>query len=386
MDDNKISVEVYGNPSANGGYVPLVMANKPSFELLEPRYSGLTGNSWFIVVRIDENEVVFRLHKNRTYSYGAVRSGDLDIAFALPKGWKLDRGYTPFDVLMDLKRAFLEKCMTCKQEIGEHYEFRNDPVPDGVFDEVVNKYPLKKQGSPWHVMNPSGPVGILQLDEDRMGDFLKDVQYAELERFREVVVAEKVTASGYEEIHGLVIPRNSSYSIYLDGLCSCNTNKVDDPIIVRPDANAKYYDNPVPFTISSLQNGDSYEGVRFDADRERVDIDSQKYFKPKCETILIGFTSDVKKLQSLMKDGKLTLWYGEKELQIDKKEATFTLKGDQLGWDLSQFTLHCETNEYKFENRGYHNQNKQLQWRVTRLSSHPVIKDDTENWFIRHFE
>ena len=124
---NQISLKVCGNPDANGGFQPMVIFNSPSIEIKDTFYTGFDANSYFFTIKIEKNQVVYKLIKNNVSSLGASRQGSLVIGIAIPKGYKLDVA-SPYDVLMELKKAFITRCMTCKDPATEKYEFNTNRV------------------------------------------------------------------------------------------------------------------------------------------------------------------------------------------------------------------------------------------------------------------
>ena len=137
---NNISVKVCGNPDSNSGFIPLLLFNSPSFTVEDQFYVGFDNCSYFFSVKVETNQTVYKLIKNNVKSYGASRAGSLVISFSIPKGYKLEGGYTPYDVLTQLKEEFLKRCMICKDPSNESYEYKTGRVDQHILDDIINKF------------------------------------------------------------------------------------------------------------------------------------------------------------------------------------------------------------------------------------------------------
>ena len=156
-----ISVKVCGNPDSNSGFVPILLFNSPSFAVEDQFYVGFDNCSYFYTIKTTKSQTIFKLVKNNVRSYGAARAGSLVIAFSIPKNYKLDGGYTPYDVLGKLKNEFLKMCMTCKDPVRETYEYNSGRIDQHVLDEVSTEFTISPNPSPNREMNPNSPIGYL---------------------------------------------------------------------------------------------------------------------------------------------------------------------------------------------------------------------------------
>jgi len=70
---NQISLKVCGNPDANSGFQTMAIFNSPSIEIKDNFYTGFDANSYFFTIKIEKNQVVYKLVKNNVSSLGASR-------------------------------------------------------------------------------------------------------------------------------------------------------------------------------------------------------------------------------------------------------------------------------------------------------------------------
>lgn len=215
--NHNISVKVCGNPESSGGFGPILLLNNPSFVVEDQFYVGFDKNSFFFTITTYPTQTVYKLVKNNVRSSGAFRVGSLVIAISIPKNYKLEGGYTPYDVLCALKDEFLKKCMTCKDPVRETYEYNAGKIDGHVLDEVVSKFTLTCFRTPYRVMTPNGPVGYIEETEEKIKEFFQDINYPEFDKFKEVVVATTVHTTSYVPISNIQIPRPKKYEVIVDG-------------------------------------------------------------------------------------------------------------------------------------------------------------------------
>lgn len=288
--NHNISVKVCGNPESSGGFGPILLLNNPSFVVEDQFYVGFDKNSFFFTITTYQTQTVYKLVKNNVRSSGAFRIGSLVIAISIPKNYKLEGGYTPYDVLCALKDEFLKKCMTCKDPVRETYEYNAGKIDGHVLDEVVGKFTLTDSRAPYRVMTPNGPVGYIEETEEKIKEFFQDVNYPEFVKFKEVVVATTVHTTSYVPISNIQIPRPKKYEVIVDGERMGFYSNLNEKIPVEchwksPD----YYDNlSWEFSIQDLiDRNPRHEGVDLDTGQERVIVNTKLWGTPKEKKVFL---------------------------------------------------------------------------------------------------
>lgn len=321
-----ISVIVSGNPDSNSGFNKLVLFNNPNFDIEDKIYVGFEGCPHFYTIKATPTHMIFKLVKNNVRSHGAVRPGSLAIAFSIPKNHKLDNGYTPYDVLEDLKKVFLAKCMTCKDPVRETYEFNSPFVDQTVLDQTAAKYTISPIQLPDRVMKTNAPVGFVVKPEAEIIAMFRDFYYSEFENFSEVIVADTVNQTSYVEIPNLPVPRIKVYSVYVDGVFQESVSSEDKQITVLSPKSPEYYDcKPLNFTIRQLKDN-GIIGVELLDSQERINVSTEGLATPRKIQYQIKFASN--EINKYFQDhSNLVEVVGMKGL-VPVKNLTFTLSGE----------------------------------------------------------
>lgn len=330
MADNKyISLKVCGNQYANSGFMPLVSFNSPSFEVTDAEYSGFNTNSYFFSIRIERSQVVYTLIKNNVRSCnGALREGSLKIAIAIPKGYKIANGRTPYDALIQLKDSFISSCMTCKDPIKGVYEFNSGIINPNVLDDIAREFTLVNAPGPYHPMTVGAPKGYVILPEESMNLLFNDVQYVEFASYGEIIIASLVQNTNYTPLLNLAVPRKISFRIIVDGVEEGSESDLMEKISIKGRKDSNYYDNSsIEFSISDLQNGKILPKVTLDEENETVSIDTSDLSTPKKVKISIVFedTEAGYYFHSYRKYFQLT--YEQRVIPINA-DYTFELSGE----------------------------------------------------------
>lgn len=337
--NHNISVKVCGNPESSGGFGPILLLNNPSFVVEDQFYVGFDKNSFFFTITTYQTQTVYKLVKNNVRSSGAFRVGSLVIAISIPKNYKLEGGYTPYDVLCALKDEFLKKCMTCKDPVRETYEYNAGKIDGHVLDEVVGKFTLTHFRTPNRVMSPNGPVGYIVETEEKIKELFQDINYPEFDKFKEVVVATAVHTTSYVPISNIQIPRPKKYELIVDGQPNgdcCNLNE-RLKIICRSKSPLYYEDLSFVFSIQDLIDGNvSHEGVVLDTVQERVSVETESWGTPKKEKVSLAIfpEEDEDYFISYPQELKVTLFSSNsrtsKRVDVSQQGLVITLEGNEI--------------------------------------------------------
>lgn len=332
MAINNISVKVCGNPDSNSGFVPLLIFNSPSFAVEDQFYVGFDNCSYFFSMKVETNQTVYKLIKNNVKSYGASREGSLVISFSIPKGYKLDGGYTPYDVLTQLKEEFLKCCMTCKDPSKESYEYKPGRVDQHILDEKIKKFTIAPANIPHRVMNSNGAIGYIMRPEEEISKFFQDTKYPELQIYKEVLLAESVNNSNYTLIPNIKIPRPKIYSLELNGVLQNTKYSNIDEIITVLSGNSSdpYYNHKsVKFCIRDLIEGNVIEnGIELDSVEEIIKVNTRTWVTPKVKKINLKVIPQASENEVLMSN-VLQITCAGRTVELSS-DFSFTLKGNEI--------------------------------------------------------
>lgn len=335
MAINSISVKVCGNPDSNSGFVPLLLFNSPSFAVEDQFYVGFDNCSYFFSMKVETNQTVYKLIKNNVKSFGASRAGSLVISFSIPKGYKLEGGYTPYDVLTQLKEEFLKWCMICKDPSKESYEYKPGRVDQHILDEIINKFTISPANIPHRVMNPSGSIGYIVRPESDIEKFFHDTRYPELQLYKEVIVAESVNNSNYTPITNIQIPRPKVYTLVVDGIQKGQGySDIDAPIVIASgNMGDPYYNHKtVKFSIRDLldKNVLPVEGIEIDSIEEKIIVNTTTWVTPKVKKINLKVIPQENENEVLMSN-VLQITCAGKNVELSS-DFSFTLKGNEIAY------------------------------------------------------
>lgn len=328
---NQISLKVCGNPDANSGFQTMVIFNSPSIDIKDTVYAGFDANSYFFTIRIEKTQIVYKLVKNNVSSFGASRQGCLVIGIAIPKGYKLDAGISPYDVLMELKKGFLARCMTCKDPVAEKYEFNSNRVQSNILDDIAGSFSLVSSQTPYRTMSMGAPVAYVTVPEEKIKLLMNDVQYPAFTKFSEIVVAATVQSTNYNPITNISIPRIAEYSICNDGVFLPTV--VSDPKqlqTVEGNGDTRFYENEsLMFTLEELLNGESVPNVSIDRVNEIIYVSSKALIRPLTRKINVVFVPKEAETYFSTRRYDWNLLYDNQPIPL-KQDLSFELIGEQL--------------------------------------------------------
>lgn len=319
-----------GNQIASTGFVPLLLYNNPDIDIPDKGYVGFDNCSYFYTITTSESQNIFKLVKNNVRSAGAIRPGNLVIAFSLPKHYKLDGGFTPYDVLGKLKDEFLRRCMTLKDAVRDAYEFNSGRIDQHVLDEVASEFTISPSPSPNRIMNANAPKGYIVKSDTEIEKLFHDINYPEFDNYSEVIVAESVSQTSYTLINNIQIPRPKSYSIYVDGVFKMACADLNQTLTASSNSSPEYYDNKnVHFTIQNLKDGDILPGIELQEVNERVLISTQGWATPKTRRIELQIVPREFENYFFTNRNLLKIIWPHGIIRLDQ-DLSFTLEGEQI--------------------------------------------------------
>ena len=327
-----ISVFAIGNPNSTNGVCPLVFYNNPQFDLANSSEKGFQGNLYYFTVKIAKNYTVYQLTKNNVKSNNGNRGGFFALAFSIPKGYELV-GTNPYRVLMDLWKEFRSKCMNLLDKNTDSYEFNSLDTDRQVLDSLAGSYVLTPVDKPHREMNPSGPVGLVVAEENKIEELLSDVQYTEFAQFQKVVIAETCDDPSSYILPRIQIPRPSIYSLYVDGILQPKkyTNVLEEIIVCSGKNDDPCYNHVTKtFTIKGLLNGDVIDGITIDKSAENIFVNTASWKTPKERKISIKILPREFENQIFLNSAILQVKsYDGRLIRLDKN-LSFKLTGTEI--------------------------------------------------------
>lgn len=265
---SKVSLMIYGNPQSAAGYQPIFYINDPRFTPpIDLSPAGMAQNDHYFVVNISQAFVNIVLIQNNVKSAGASREGILKFAMAVPKGYRLANGKTPYDFLMDVRNAFMANYM---DQYGSGWQFKSPLPGPQIIQQVVDKYAYEPAVLPHRQMRGQAQ-GFLATNQ--IAALFTDLQYPEFERFREIVVGEHSTQPS--NVGNIAIPRRPQWKLMVNGQRTQWPVRdiYTEPVNIIAEANNPRYFEPakVTFTVNEARQG-KYPEVSVDEVNEVVNV------------------------------------------------------------------------------------------------------------------
>lgn len=285
MASDKISLMIFGNKTNAGGWNPIIDdINTPPFpDLTNIRPGGLGDNVNYLLIRIDKNYTQYTLVFNPQHikASDGMRDGALKMAFSIPRGYKLDKGATPYNVLINLWHTLEEEVLVKVPGTDNVFRFTAGEPDRQKFVEALSEFRLIPTDSPHRPMSDtSTKVGIILADEEKTELLLNDVQYSEFAPYKEIAVAK--FGESENMITGLTIPRKPRYEIY------ANNKKISDQLpaynygysdtilidcVKFYNLNSRAYENKtLEFTVDEVLQGKYPEFVTVDRIHEEINV------------------------------------------------------------------------------------------------------------------
>lgn len=363
---DKVALMIYGNPQSAAGYQSIFYINDPRFTPpadLSP--GGMNQNDHYFVVNISQAFTNIVLIQNNVKSAGASREGILKFAMAVPKGYRLADGKTPYDFLMDVRSVFLANYM---EPYGNGWQYKFPLPAPNIIQSTVDKYSYVPAALPHRQMNGQAQ-GMLVTNQ--ISALFSDLQYPEFGRFREIVIGEHSTVP--TNVGNIAIPRRPAWRLKVNGMMQQWPGNVRDihsePInISAMPSNPRHYEPAaVTFTIAEARKG-SYPEVTVDEANEVVNV--RLDHKPRRRTIRIRMEGDTLP-PSDFRDltfrvaGKVTNVADDMQIVLSGPDIDRPVSVDYTGKDYSMryslagdvLTVNMKRRQLNRPNRGYNADN-----------------------------
>lgn len=197
--NDKISLAIFGNQNSNSGFQPLYWINDPPQQLENIVPPGMDENPYFFTLQVLSTHIQYTLIHNRVSSYMSVRPGVLKMAIAIPKGYIISGDISPLEVLLVVRQAFINTCMTLRDAHTEAYNFKEKLADPDVFTSIIDSYELEADTRPYHPMSGTEDA-LLLLDDVAITQLFAAPQHSEFIPFKRIIIANKGNAAVYKTV------------------------------------------------------------------------------------------------------------------------------------------------------------------------------------------
>ena len=207
MDNPRITLAIYGNQYSNSGFQPLYWINNPIRQLENLLPPGMGKNPYYFVVETGLQHTQFTLIENNVSSCDGFRAGVLKMAIGIPNNYRLANDESPMNVLLEVRKTFIEQCMTKKSSLSLIRKFNSELPDEQVFKNILNSYGLVRSYEKVYPMQGTGDA-VMLLSSAQTEAFFRNVHYPEFAGLKKLVVGEAGNTENYAKaITGLAIPR-----------------------------------------------------------------------------------------------------------------------------------------------------------------------------------
>ena len=254
MNNNlKLALRIAGTKERRAGFASLVAVGVlPGGEGDNMYRSTMVAERPVYVIKHAEEYILYQLIDRGVKPFDADANGLLNIALAISRNFQLAEGKSPFTLLNEVYKKFVETYMEPKSD--GRLSFLNTDNDDGIFREIVGKYSLEERKSPYIVMNPTGLTGIVCVAPDDMEDFFKDTQYKEFASYKDIEVGINCRAQVSPDFANLQIPLPPPvFNVWVNGNPTEKEMQFPDDSYTAAAESTKFYSyDSVSFTLGEL--------------------------------------------------------------------------------------------------------------------------------------
>lgn len=178
-------------------------------------------------ILINDDYTIFVCNNSNVSSMGASRGGSLRIALAIPSGYSIKGGISPFVPLDELCNHFIGEYMDAKSDnVGSFYQFNSKSrnINGEDIEDLLRKYQL--ESAPFKCCKTKSRstiedenLGYIQVNsKDELEKLFINPYYPKFEKYSEIVVAYDFPKS--VELVNVDIPRIIKYAVYINGKLS----------------------------------------------------------------------------------------------------------------------------------------------------------------------
>lgn len=276
---SNIALYIGGTRTRHGGFgyitsVGVLAGNEIEGDMdRSPASRATTDENPVITLKNAEGYVYYKLWNSSIAPADDVnKPGRLAIGVTMPSNVRLKDNKSPYRLLMEIHDKFLE-IGTVKTE-GGMTVFRDADLDKAAFVEVLERYPFEPVSIKPEVMKGES-IAEIQMPKEKLEDFFRDAQYPEFVGYKAV----EVTTRGKNMFPNLVIPRPTSYEVFVNGKSTGRfIQDLNERFNVRLDANDDIKYPRIDFSLGDLlqsanhakQNQDGTVRIQLDQNSRRI--------------------------------------------------------------------------------------------------------------------
>ena len=321
---NQIALLIKGNITAGGGMQPLIAIgvfpkdvadNMDTAPKVPERLS--------YKIRHGNTDITYTMTDVNVRSAKSSRGGRLVIGISIPCDMRLKDGKSPYWLLKDIYRTFVELHMTTGSD-GFH-TFKDQDLSNEPFKTLMDSYELEVRSTKgYRRMSEfnAGETGIVSVQtEESLAELMRDSQYPEFTGYSQIEAGLSCVPTV-----NIRIPRPRKYRVYLNGVYK-NVDLTDARDAFNSadyllDTKYQTWDH-VGFQLEELLDsldGTLYGGrIRISKEEERIDCEVSKQdkrfeFTAEIKPALGGSPDNVGKARKALQEGKLSITLGGEDI------------------------------------------------------------------------
>lgn len=321
---NQIALLIKGNITAGGGMQPLIAIgvfpkdvadNMDTAPKVPERLS--------YKIRHGNTDITYTMTDVNVRSAKSSRGGRLVIGISIPCDMRLKDGKSPYWLLKDIYRTFVELHMTTGSD-GFH-TFKDQDLSNEPFKTLMDSYELEVRSTKgYRRMSEfnAGETGIVSVQtEESLAELMRDSQYPEFTGYSQIEAGLSCVPTV-----NIPIPRPRKYRVYLNGVYK-NVDLTDARDAFNSadyllDTKYQTWDH-VGFQLEELLDsldGTLYGGrIRISKEEERIDCEVSKQdkrfeFTAEIKPALGGSPDNVGKARKALQEGKLSITLGGEDI------------------------------------------------------------------------
>lgn len=331
---NQIALLIKGNITAGGGMQPLIAIgvfpkdvadNMDTAPKVPERLS--------YKIRHGNTDITYTMTDVNVRSAKSSRGGRLVIGISIPCDMRLKDGKSPYWLLKDIYRTFVELHMTTGSD-GFH-TFKDQDLSNEPFKTLMDSYELEVRSTKgYRRMSEfnAGETGIVSVQtEESLAELMRDSQYPEFTGYSQIEAGLSCVPTV-----NIRIPRPRKYRVYLNGVYK-NVDLTDARDAFNSadyllDTKYQTWDH-VGFQLEELLDsldGTLYGGrIRISKEEERIDCEVSKQdkrfeFTAEIKPALGGSPDNVGKARKALQEGKLSITLGGEDI------SDYFVSGDKI--------------------------------------------------------
>lgn len=247
---SEILYKICGNKFSNEGFKTIAGSSEIRIEDCEPQVNGL----YYYAFRHETAQEVYIMRRYDVKSCDASRDGRMAVAIAIPYGWQLAGGKSPYDLLTELWVTYRDRYMEWG-EISRIWKFRADEEDESLFKQLLAEYPLRRFNGRQPMPMRGADCGWQKLNrEEDIQDVMRDTRHSGLglENYSEVVLT--VDGNDYRPMVGIRGAYQPQYQVYCNDKSAAVLSSSKGLIVVKPeyDKTCECADD-VPITYDEIE-------------------------------------------------------------------------------------------------------------------------------------